>query len=49
MHQKFGKTWGRYAGVNPTIVTIDPEIIKEVMIKQVRVSSLFLLNFLNIS
>jgi hypothetical protein len=35
MHQKFGKTWGRYSGLSPTIVTIDPEIIKEVMVKQV--------------
>jgi hypothetical protein len=35
MHQKLGKTWGRYNGISPTIVTIDPEIIKEVMVKQV--------------
>ena len=35
MHNKFGKTWGRYSGITPTIVTIDPDIIKEVMVKQV--------------
>ena len=31
---KYGKTWGRYEGITPVIVTIDPEIIKEVTVKQ---------------
>ena len=37
MFQQLGKTWGRYSGITPVIVTIDPEIIKEVMVKQVMV------------
>ncbi len=41
MHKKFGKTWGRYSGVTPTIVTIDPDIIKEVMVKQVQFFDIF--------
>ena len=32
--QKFGRTWARYDGVGPTIVTIDPEIVKEITVKQ---------------
>ncbi len=32
--QQLGKTFVRYDGVTPTIVTIDPEIIKEVTAKQ---------------
>ncbi len=34
MFKKFGKTWGRYDGIRPTIVTIDPDILKEVLVKQ---------------
>nr|AKH03526.1 cytochrome P450 3027F1 [Paracyclopina nana] len=32
--EKFGKTWARYEGITPTIVTIDPEFIKQVTVKQ---------------
>ena len=32
--QELGLTFGRYGGVTPTITTIDPEIIKEVTVKQ---------------
>ena len=32
--KKFGKTWARYEGVTPVIVTIDPEFIKQVTVKQ---------------
>ena len=32
--QKFGSTWARYDGVTPTIVTKDPEIVKEITTKQ---------------
>ena len=32
--QALGKTFGRYDGVTPSIVTIDPEFIKEVTVKQ---------------
>ena len=32
--KKFGKTWAKYHGITPTLVTIDHEIIKEVMVKQ---------------
>ena len=31
---KFGKTWARYDGFRPTIVTTDPEFIKQVTVKQ---------------
>ena len=31
--KKFGKTWARYEGREPTIVTIDPELIKSIMVK----------------
>ncbi len=30
---KYGKTYGRYDGRVPTIVTKDPELIKSVMVK----------------
>ena len=30
---KYGKTYGRYDGVTPVVVTIDPEIIKSVLVK----------------
>ena len=30
---KFGKTWARYDGFRPTIVTTDPEFIKQVTVK----------------
>ena len=33
MHKKLGKTFGRYEGIMPVISTIDPEIIKSVMVK----------------
>ena len=32
--KKFGKTWAKYDGVSPTIVTIDPEMIKQITVKQ---------------
>nr|AKH03527.1 cytochrome P450 3027F2 [Paracyclopina nana] len=32
--KKLGRTWGRYDGINPTIVSIDPEFIKQVTVKQ---------------
>jgi len=32
--KKFGKTWARYDGVSPCIVTIDPEMIKQITVKQ---------------
>ena len=32
--KKLGKTWARYNGITPMLVTIDHEIIKEVMVKQ---------------
>jgi cytochrome P450 family 6 len=33
MHQKLGKTWAKYEGSEPTIVTIDPDLIKAIMVK----------------
>ena len=33
-HKCLGNTFARYDGVTPSIVTIDPEIIKEVTVKQ---------------
>ena len=32
--KKMGKTWAKYHGITPALVTIDHEIIKEVMVKQ---------------
>ena len=32
-YKKFGKTWGRYEGRAPIISTIDPELIKSIMVK----------------
>lgn len=32
-HNKYGKTYGEFAGVVPCVVTIDPEIIKNVTVK----------------
>ena len=32
--RELGRTFARYNGVAPTIVTIDPEFIKEVTVKQ---------------
>ena len=32
-HKKFGKTYGRYNGVQPAIVTIDPELVKSIIVK----------------
>ena len=32
--KKFGRTWARYNGIIPCIVTIDPEFIKQVTVKQ---------------
>ena len=32
--KKFGKTWAKYDGVTPCIVTIDPEVIKQITVKQ---------------
>jgi hypothetical protein len=31
--KKLGKTWGRYDGRTPVISTIDPELIKSIMVK----------------
>ncbi len=31
--KKFGKTYGRYSGTSPVIVTKDPELIKSVLVK----------------
>lgn len=31
---ELGMTFGRYDGVKPTICTIDPELIKEITVKQ---------------
>ena len=33
-HKELRRTFTRYEGVTPCIVTIDPEIIKEVTVKQ---------------
>ena len=33
-HRELGRTFTRYEGVTPCIVTIDPDIIKEVTVKQ---------------
>ena len=33
-HKQFGLTFGKYDGVQPILVTIDPEIIKEICTKQ---------------
>lgn len=33
-HQELGKTFGRYNGVTPSIVSIDPDFIREVTVKQ---------------
>jgi cytochrome P450 family 6 len=33
MHKKLGKTWARYEGREAVIVTIDPELIKSIMVK----------------
>ena len=30
----FGKTWARYDGFRPTIVTTDPKFIKQITVKQ---------------
>ena len=32
--KKLGRTWARYDGRTPVIVTIDPEFIKQVTVKQ---------------
>ncbi len=32
--KKMGKTWAKYDGIHPAIFTIDPDFIKEVLIKQ---------------
>ena len=31
--KKFGKTYGRYNGTQPTLVTIDPELVKSIIVK----------------
>ena len=31
--RKFGKTYGRYDGVKPALVTIDPELVKSIIVK----------------
>jgi hypothetical protein len=31
-HKKLGKTFGRYVGRIPAIVTIDPDLIKEILV-----------------
>lgn len=31
-HRKLGKTFGRYVGRTPAIVTIDPDLIKEILV-----------------
>ena len=33
MHEKLGKTWGKYDGREPTIFTIDPDLVKSIMVK----------------
>ena len=33
MFKKYGKTFGRYDGICPVVMTIDPEIIKNVLVK----------------
>ena len=33
-HRQYGRTFARYMGINPAIVSIDPEFIKEVVVKQ---------------
>ena len=33
-HRQYGRTFARYMGINPTIISIDPEFIKEVVVKQ---------------
>ena len=33
-YKRFGRTWGYYNGQTPTIVTADPEFIKQVTVKQ---------------
>ncbi len=32
-HKKLGKTFGRYDGVTPVISTIDPELVKSILVK----------------
>ena len=32
-HRKFGKTYGRYDGVKPALVTINPELVKSILVK----------------
>ena len=31
--KKFGKTYGRYNGVQPALVTIDPDLVKSILVK----------------
>ena len=31
--KKFGKTYGRYNGVRPTLVTIEPDLVKSILVK----------------
>ena len=33
-HRQYGRTFARYMGISPAIVSIDPEFIKEVVVKQ---------------
>lgn len=33
MHRKLGKTFGRYSGRTPFVFTIDPELIKEILVR----------------
>ena len=33
-HRQYGRTFARYMGINPAIVSIDPEFIKEITVKQ---------------
>ena len=33
MFKKYGKTFGRYDGICPVIMTIDPEVLKNVLVK----------------
>lgn len=33
MHKKYGKTYGKYEGIYPVVVTMDLDLIKSVTIK----------------
>jgi len=34
MHRKLGKTYGKYVGRSPFVFTIDPDLIKEILVNK---------------